>query len=529
VNVTSLTDRFAVAETYQPGPDDAPDIRPMITVRAGELPAMAFQGETALILGGAPFYVRGGAIMKPVVDNLPSSSGTPVKAARLLQVSESAMIDHLARVADWEKFDGRKQKMTAADPPAAVASTIMSRDGEWRFSRLAGVITTPTMRPDGTILAEAGYDEATQLLLLDPPKLPAIPDQPTKEDAAAALLMLDSLLSDFPFVDAVSRAVALSALITPVVRGAMPVSPMHAVTATTAGSGKSYIVDLASAISGGERAPVISVGSKGEETEKRLHAAVLEGHPLIAIDNVNGELGGDFLCQMIERPIVSIRPLGSSVMKKVESRACCFATGNNIKLVGDMTRRVLLCSLDPNMERPELREFKANPFEAVIADRPGYIAAALVIVRAYASAGYPGALSSVASFEGWSRLVRSALVWLGQPDPVMSMEKARDEDPITLALTSLLTAWRPVVGSDPKTVGEIIAIADLPEPYGNAARSEFRQALNEAAPEKLGKFSSAAVGKYLGRHAGRVVAGLKLVAVRDNHTKQNRWQVTEVA
>ena len=528
MTIIPLASRFARIEEHELDGDDQAAPRVTITVKAGEIHIMATQGEKALIEGEAPFYVRGGAIMKPVVDKLPSSSGATVNVASLVPVNESAITDHLSRSADWEKFDGRKNRMVMTDPPAQVAATILSRHSEWTFPRLAGVITTPTLRPDGTILAEPGYDAKTQLLLLRPPVLPPIPEAPTKAEAAAALAKLDGLLNDFPFTDAVSRTVALSALITPVVRGAMPVVPMHAITATTAGSGKSYIVDLASAISGGERAPVISIGAKGEETEKRLHAAVLEGHPMIAVDNVNGELGGDFLCQMIERPVVAIRPLGSSTMKKVESRACCYATGNNIQLVGDMTRRVLLCSLDPNMERPELRQFGGNPFEAVLADRPAFIAAALVIVRAYASAGYPDTLPSLASFEAWSRLVRSALVWLGQPDPALSMEKARDEDPVTIALTSLLTAWRPIFHDEAKTVGQIIADAELTETYGNPLRSEFRQALSEIAPEKQGKFSSAAIGRYLGRHAGRVVAGLKLVAVRDNHTKQNRWQVQHV-
>ncbi|MEN2787563.1 hypothetical protein ACFOKI_02915 [Sphingomonas qilianensis] len=504
------------------------DIRPTVIVRAGELHNIATQAERALILAETPFYVRGGMIVRPVVDKLPSSSGALVKAARLLAVQEGAMIDHLSRAATWQKFDARKQALVTADPPSSVATTILSRDGEWQFPHLSGVITTPTMRPDGTILSKAGYDPATHLLLLDPPNLPAIPDAPNKADAQDALAKLDALLDDFPFTDDVSRAVALSALITPVVRGAMTVAPMHAITATAPGSGKSYIVDLVSAISGGERAPVMSAGKTEEETEKRLVGATIEGHPLITVDNVNGGLGGDFLCQLVERPIVSVRPLGTSKPMKVESRACCFATGNNIQLVGDMTRRVLLCSLDPDVERPELRTFHGDPFAAVIANRATYISAALTIVRAHAVAGYPGAQSPLASFEAWSRLVRSALVWLGRSDPVKSMDKAREEDPVTSSLTVLFAAWHDLIGGDAKPVGEIISIAEMIDQYGNTKRAQFRQALGDIATDKYGKISSLALGKYLGRYAGRIVGGLKLVSFKDNHSKQNWWQVIEV-
>jgi putative DNA primase/helicase len=150
-----------------------------------------------------------------------------------------------------------------------------------------------------------------------------------------------------------------------------------------------------------------------------------------------------------------VRPLGQSTFTKVESRASCFATGNNIQLVGDMTRRVLLCSLDPDVERPELREFHSNPFDDVLADRGKYVAAALIIVRAYVVAGCPDRPAPLASFEDWSRMVRSALVWLGRPDPCDTMNKARAEDPITSSLTNLFTSWHVAAAHRPKQTGAI--------------------------------------------------------------------------
>jgi putative DNA primase/helicase len=137
--------------------------------------------------------------------------------------------------------------------------------------------------------------------------------------AATALQLLNGLLDEFPFVDKASRSVALSELITPVVRGAMTVAPLHANRAPAAGTGKSYILDIASAIVTGQPCPVISAGADEFETEKRLAAALLRGQALIAIDNLNGELRGDALCQIIERPIVDVRPLGVSRLVRVQA------------------------------------------------------------------------------------------------------------------------------------------------------------------------------------------------------------------
>lgn len=508
------------------GPRLVPDL-PIITLEAGELHHIASAGEAALIAADAPFFIRGESLIRPVSDDLPASNGRRTKVARLSPVTDAVMIDRLSRAANWQRWDGRAKKNVRADPTGKVAATILSRDGEWKFRRLTGVITTPTLRPDGTILSRPGYDEATQLLLIDPPAMPSIPERPTRKSALAALAFLDALLDEFPFVDAESRSVALSALITPVIRGAVPVTPMHATTAPTPGSGKSYIIDLASAINSGERAPVLTAGRNEEETEKRLVAALLSGQTLISIDNVNGHLGGDFLCQMIERPVVAVRPLGQSVFTKVESRASCFATGNNIQLVGDMTRRVLLCSLDPQVERPELRSFEHSPFDQVLADRGKYVAAALTVVRAYVVAGFPDMLPALASFEDWSRMVRSSLVWLGRPDPCETMNRARADDPITSSLTSLFTAWQSA-SPTAVTTARIKEIAVTNDQFGSLIYPQLREALVEVADDGRGGINTKKLGHFLKRYEGRIIAGLKLLAEDDSHTKQKIWKVVKL-
>lgn len=501
---------------------------PTITVRQGELHNLATEAEHALIQANAPIYVRG-SLVKPAVDDMAASRGHRTKVARLVAVTVPMLVDHLSRSATWQKYNQRKQGYVLTDPPSQVASTVLSRDGEWRLRPIVGAITSPTMRPDGSILFEAGYDQATRLVLLDPPPMPEIPRKPTKAQAASALVLLDGLLDGFPFVDAASRSVALSALITPVVRGALAVVPMHATTAPVPGSGKSYLVDLASAIAVGDRAPVISAGKTDEETEKRLASALLDGMPIISIDNVNGTIGGDTLCQYVERPAVAIRPLGVSKMIRIESRACVFATGNNIQILGDMTRRTLVCQLDPAMERPELRTFKSNPFAEIIANRSTYIAAALTIVRAYHSAGCPDQRPALASFEDWSRLVRSALVWLGRADPVETMETARAEDPELTNLSAVLTAWHDAIGFSQRTAGSVIDAANDRAPHGDRINPELFDALSEVAANQRGEIDAKRLGKYLARHKGRIVGGLRLVAATDLHAKQAMWRVIKTA
>ena len=295
--------------SYGKGGFSDPDL-PAIQIKDGELSSLATRAEETLIAAGASVYQRSGALVRPIIETVDAARNRKTKIAQLKALDTVYARDLLGKHAVWQRYDGRTKRLVPTNPPTDIAATMLARVGDWTFPSIAGVISAPTMRPDGSLLLNAGYDEGTRLLLVEPPSMPAIPEQPTRDDAAGALRLLEELLTGFPFVDKVAMAVALSAIITPVVRGAFPVTPMHASRAPTAGSGKSYLWDIVAAIATGQLMPVMSTGASEEETEKRLGAALMKGQPLISIDNINGELGGDALCQIIERPVVDIRILG---------------------------------------------------------------------------------------------------------------------------------------------------------------------------------------------------------------------------
>jgi hypothetical protein len=513
---------------------------PVIQVKNGELSLLATNAEEMLIAAGTPIYQRGGTLVRPIVETVDASRDRKTKVAQLKVLDSVYTRDLMGRYAEWMKWDGRAKRLVPTNAPMEIASMILARAGDWTFPAIAGVISTPTMRPDGSLLTEPGYDEPTRLLLVEPPPLPSIPDCPTRDDALAALKLLEGLLTGFPFVDDVARACALSAIITPVVRGAFPVAPLHASRAPTAGSGKSFLWDTVAAIAIGQLMPVMSTGPDETELEKRLGTAMMTGQPLISIDNISKELGGDALCQIIERPVVEIRILGRSERVKIEARGTTlFATGNNFVIVGDVCRRVIITNLDPEMERPELRQFKFDPVELVLKDRGKYIAAALTICRAYIVAGKPACAPRLASFEGWSDTVRSALIWLGKADPVKSMENAKAEDPERIELSSMMEGWCKAIGLGiGARVRLAIALATgaatLREYDGadlEPVHPEFHATLQAMALRETGKRGqlpdATMLGNYLRKFKGRVVNG-KRFANRPDERKGAEWWVEEV-
>ena len=213
---------------------------------------------------------------------------------------------------------------------------------------------------------------------------------------------------------------------------------------------------------------------------------------------------------------------------RIEARCTVFATGNNLRLVGDMTRRVVLCTLDARQERPELRQFKRDPVAEVLADRGRYVAAALTVVRSYLVAGRPSPAPRLASFEGWSDTVRSALIWLGRPDPVATMETARKDDPNLQAMEAIFAVLKEAIGigfEKANTVAQIVALADERAPGINGYKllySGLKEALLNVANDR-GTIDARELGKWFSRHKGRIANGVRLEGKADDHGHSARW------
>jgi len=307
----------------------------------------------------------------------------------------------------------------------------------------------------------------------------------------------------------------MSALITPVVRAAVPTAPLHAFTAPAAGTGKSFVADLASGIATSFPCAVQAQGANEEEDEKRIVATLIAGYPMLSIDNCTRPLRGAALCQLIERPIVELRVLGKSMKLRVEPCITAFATGNNLVIAEDLTRRSIVGRLDAQMEQPYLREFKRNPFEMIMENRGRYVAAALTIVRTYQVAGRPDRLPPFASFNGWSDCVRSALVWLGCADPIITTQSAHQNDPNRQQAGALFEAWARVYGLDTeKRASEVAGTTD----------PDLREALLDVADDR-GQVNTQKLGSWLRDHADFIVDGSRLE--RRGTPNRPRWRITK--
>jgi hypothetical protein len=514
-----------------PAPAPSPTL-PVIRLIDGQLPRIVDQSEDALLAAKKHIYQRGGMVVRPARQKLTAANNKTTFAWELIEMTGVHLRETLTKIARFEQMDFRLGDYMHKDCPEEIAQTYLARRGDWRLPLLLGVVNSPFLRIDGTICERPGYDPDSALLFIsDGQSVPAIPQNPTLEDARAALRYLHkTLFGRFPFVGKPDRSVLYSGLLTAFDRRSIATAPLHAFSSPAAGTGKSLLVDLISILLSGQPAPVIAQGKSEEELDKRLEAALLCSDQIISIDNCDRELASNFLCQAITQQVLKIRLLGYSQQVRVPVSSMFFATGNNLVISNDLVRRTLLCTIDAGMALPELRTFKRNVFEDARSQRGKLVCAVLTILRAW---HVPGAVAPVGvtpalgSFEDWSFRIRSPLVWLNQADPCDSMKTVRENDPARAALSAILEQWtKKLVIGTAYSIQDIItrAVTDVDFFGALMAVASSRQS-NTVSNDRLGRYLVKNNGKIVERSAGKKKLRLERYSSIDGYVL---WKVVEV-
>ena len=546
--IKSALNQKAEKESPVTGPalakDDAATPRiGLVTVRAGEYPEATDTAEKYLMAAQAGIFQRGCLVR---ISREPTATvrgiTRPVGAALIATLGETYLRDLLDRLVEWQKWDSKAEAFKRCSVPPDIAKRLLSRSGMWHFPILTGVVTAPTLRPDGSLIAESGYDAATGLFLdFQGEQFTAIPDAPTMEQGKAALALLvrevlenrcigDDENTGFAFASTAAKSAALSAILTALVRHTVPTAPLHLFSARRPGSGKSLLADSVSLIGTGKTATILDLAQDGDEQEKRLLAVFMAGDAVINLDNVELPLGGAHINKALTAETFTGRVLGLSQNATVPTTATWLATGNNVIVKEDLTRRVVLCQLDPQTESPEKREFTRNLLEWIPANRPMLVMAALTALRSYVVAGKPKqSIPIMGSFEDWHRLVRSALVWLGEADPLGDTGDMEDTDPTRLKLRALIYAWHNAFKAIPTTAKEAVARANsnICDENGDEVPQDslLRDALADHFTDgRRGAISTRYLGDFLSKIKGRIECGARFEAAGD-YKRAITWRV----
>ncbi|WP_336056473.1 toprim domain-containing protein [Nitratireductor sp. CH_MIT9313-5] len=435
----------------------------------------------------------------------------------ITDVEAETLVEKLTSEADFVKYDGRSKDWISINCPEVIARTVLKRKGDgWeRIPPLHAVITAPCMRDDGSIIMKRGYDSKTGLYLASKEDWPDIPERPSRDDAVEALNVLSEPIAELPFVDNSDRAAALALFLTALMRPMLRSAPMFAVTAPTAGTGKSLLINIASIIARGHSTSPINQPSDEAELEKRIGAEILAGNQLVSIDNVSHTLQSDQLCQILTEEHVQVRILGKSENVRVPSTALICVNGNNLSISGDLNRRTVRIRMNAKVERPEKRAFQFDAKQLALQKRPKLVAAALTILKAYLVAEFPDRARPLGSFEDWSDVVRSALLWVQMEDCLAGYDEQADEDPEKEVLREVLNALPTLPFTAKEIAGRVVS------------NERLREALHLFL-DRNGTFNTRRFGRFLKQYRDRPVDGRALHMVTKNSVHGHQWCVKEV-
>ncbi len=456
------------------------------------------------------------------------------------------VLTHAANYYRLKKLPGtdvEEYRKVPVPPPKEVAEQILARQTQYPylpFPPLQAIVETPVIRPDGSILDTPGYDSVTHLYYAPHPELTVrpVPVAPTQVDQEAALALIWETIGEFPYVSEADRANALGLLLTPMLRPTIQRHvPLALLDAPKPGTGKGLFADVVSIIATGDCAAILTAPDNEEEWDKRITAMLMQGRTIICIDNIAGQLHSAKLDAVLTATLHEGRILGQSTMVKVPNRATWMATGNNVKIGGDLARRCYRIRFDPHVSRPWMRQgFKHEDLATWVSEQRGaLIGALLTLARAWYAAGQPvtEGLPALGTFTGWVKTVGSIVAHAGVQDFLSNLEQLYEEvDEEALQWEHFLSVWNEIFHEEWITTQRVIVRCDgeSADSASDVADSSLLDALPEAlALARKDKPLSFAIrfGKALEKRTGTCYGEKNVHLERsiDTHTKHKLWRV----
>jgi len=502
---------------------------PSILLGDTQLSDLTSQALAAVELANTPpsVFVRGGTLARVLRDE----NGQP----KIESFDRTRVRCRLSEVANF--FTLRKGEAgyepVGANPPLALAENVLAL-GRWDLPPLAGIARAPILRSDGTICADSGYDTLSRLMYCPDPelKLTPIPDHPDSNEVQACVDILLDVISDFPFADQPSRANALailfSILMRPVIAGHVPLA---IIDAPVQGTGKTLLVTtLASVAVGSVASESIPSQQNDDEWRKKITSILLSAAPFVLLDNIpdNTTIDSPSLAATLTSSEWSDRLLGRNDTIRLPARAVWAATGNNLRVTGDMPRRSYSIRLDANAERPwERTGFHIQGLQQhVLAHRGDLLSAALTIVRAWYTNGRPQAnVPMLGSFEEWASIVGSVLAFAGIEGFLGNLEQTQVvQDDDTRQWTAFFEAWWAAFGTKGVSVEELSQQILSHGAIEDAAIPDVLTVNRDRGEGALRR----SLGRHLSRLNGRIYSGRKLRTLgEDKHRHVRIWQLQD--
>ena len=350
--------------------------------------------------------------------------------------------------------------------PIDLAVMYLEWRGNWNLPVLKGISSTPMLTDDGSISSTNGYDSFSKMWVETSAQLVGlVPDRATRADALAALALIRSTFSTFPFADAttLNNSIAgpatvdlskppgmdessfVAALMTSVCRPSLDFAPgilLRAPPISGSGAGKGLLARCLCIIAFGREPHAITAGAGTAEIEKRIASELMEANQVLFLDNLNNvTFRSDLMASVMTEKPSRVRLLGKSTMMTLNSSAFVILTGNGLRISEDLARRFIAIDLDARTEDPETRRFNNDIRAEVMNQRDKLLGAVLTIWRWGRQAQDIQRGRPLGGFERWCRWVRDPLIDLGCQDPTNRIGETKRRDSKRRHIAELFEVW----------------------------------------------------------------------------------------
>jgi putative DNA primase/helicase len=484
---------------------DADDHRPEINASITDLPIIAADTWKALLDANEPpqVFVQGRELMRLECDH--------TEALIAVQLTRERLRHRLARIAKFfvpEVHDGGVEGQRIVLPPMWLVDDLLARP-EPPLPPLARITEAPVFGPDGTLQTTPGYHPASRTFYAPPRgvKIPDVPTRPSRDDVTLANLLIEELLCDFKFVNAADKAHAKALWLLPFVRDLIEdATPNHLIESPGPGSGKTLLADVLVRPAIGRHVGIVTEGRDDDEWRKRLTAVLREARAVLLLDNIRRPLeSGQLAAALTASAPWSDRLLGKNEMISAPVRCCWVTTGNNPVVSTEIARRSIRIRLDPESERPWLRQgFQHENLRAWVDRQRGrLIWAALVLAQHWLAQDRPAPhCKPLGSYEGWTVVIGGILEAAGIEGFLGNLEDFYEiADHEGTIWRGLVNAWAEKFGMQVVGAGDLFQLAvemdgfNLGHGNDKAQRTVFGVQLTRQRDRVIGGYRIAFVGE----------------------------------
>jgi hypothetical protein len=304
---------------------------------------------------------------------------------------------------------------------------------------------------DGLNIEFKGYSSKTNILYS--PNTPPIVDVKTKD----AIETINKILDGFCFEDNSDKEIAISFLLTPLLRGLYndkrERTPCFALIANRERAGKDYLAGIRTILYTGSCIdhPPIADGERAnvEEWRKKFSSMLMNGETIFHSANNVGYLNNPVFEALITSKTMQDRILGTNTQKSFDNCLdISFSANIGLRWRGDMSGRLRRINLFYGEEDPNSRRFPIVDLHGYVEKNRGLILSCLVqLIKDWYDAGKPNQDDKIfSSFPTWARFCGSIMDYHNLGNPLIHQQDdelgGNDEERKMCAVYDLMFRWQ---------------------------------------------------------------------------------------